>query len=130
MVLLTDPTRPASASLARRAVPAARRIPFTLTVVAVMLVAAVVTRALWSALATSGLMDRLAYGLPALQAHRWWTPVSGSFFAEVPLQYLPVAGGFLVLVGVGGLRVGARPTGDVPPVLPSPRGLGGPPLLA
>src|SRR3954452_15827447 len=113
MVLLTDPTHPASASLARRAVPAARRIPFTLTVVAVMLVAAVVTRALWSALATSGLMDRLAYVLPALQAHRWWTPVSGSFFAEVPLQYLPVAGGFLVRVGFAELRLGTRTTAIV-----------------
>jgi lysylphosphatidylglycerol synthetase-like protein (DUF2156 family) len=89
---------------------AARRIPFTLSVVAVMLAAGVATGALWSPLRGSGLAEHVAYGLPALEAHRWWTPVTGAFFAQTPLQYLPVAGGFLVLVGFAELRLQTRRT--------------------
>jgi Phosphatidylglycerol lysyltransferase, C-terminal len=85
-----------------------RRIPFTLCVIAVMLAAGVATGALWSPLRESALAERVAYGLPALEAHRWWTPFTGAFFGQVPLQYLPVAGGFLVLVGFAELRLGTR----------------------
>jgi hypothetical protein len=91
--------------------PAAlRRIPFTLAVVAVMLAAGVATGALWSPLGASALWAHVAYGLPALEAYRWWTPVTGSVFAQTPLQYIPVAGGFLVLVGFAELRLGTRRT--------------------
>ena len=86
----------------------AKRVPFTFSVVAVMLTAGVVTGALWTPLHASGLVDHVAYGLPALEAGRWWTPVTGSVFALVPLQYLPVAGGFLVLAGFAEVRLGTR----------------------
>ena len=86
----------------------ARRLPFTLSVVAVMLATGVLTGTLWRPLHASGLVDHVAYGLPALEAGRWWTPVSGSVFALVPLQYVPVVGGFLVLAGFGELRLGTR----------------------
>ncbi len=86
----------------------AKRLPFTLSVVAVMLATGVLTGALWRPLHASGLVDHVAYGLPALEAGRWWTPVSGSVFALVPLQYVPVVGGFLVLAGFGELRLGTR----------------------
>ena len=86
----------------------AKRVPFTFSVVAVMLTAGVVTGALWTPLHASGLVDHVAYGLPALEAGRWWTPVTGSVFALVPLQYLPVAGGFLVLGGFAEVRLGTR----------------------
>jgi hypothetical protein len=88
----------------------AKRCPFTLGVVLVMLAAGLVTGALWRPLGSSGLAQHVAYGLPALEAHRWWTPVTGSVFALVPLQYIPVAGGFLVLVGFAELRLGTRRT--------------------
>src|SRR3954451_8247986 len=91
-------------------VQVAKRCPFTLTVVLVMLVAGLVTGSLWHPLSTSALVQQVAYGLPALEAHRWWTPVTGSAFALVPLQYIPVAGGFLVLVGFAELRLGTRRT--------------------
>ena len=58
-------------------------------VVAVMLAAGIATGALWSPLDSSGLMHRLAYGLPALEAHRWWTPVTGSFLAADPAAVPP-----------------------------------------
>jgi hypothetical protein len=89
---------------------APRRIPFTLAVVAVMLVAGVATEALWSPLSGSAWWGRVAYGLPALEAGRWWTPPTGSFFASLPIQYVPVAGGFLVLVGFAELLLGTRRT--------------------
>ncbi|GAA5024629.1 DUF2156 domain-containing protein [Terrabacter aeriphilus] len=86
----------------------ARRIPFTLTVVGAMLVLGATTGTLWSALEGRALVDAVAYGLPALQDGRWWTPVTGAFFALTPAQYLPVAGGALVLLGWSELRVGTR----------------------
>ena len=89
---------------------APRRIPFTLSVVAVMLVAAVATGALWSPLSGSAWWGRVAYGLPAFEDARWWTPVTGAFFACLPVQYIPVAGGFLVLVGFAELLLGTRRT--------------------
>ena len=95
----------------RRNVRAAGRvavIPFALGVVAVMLALGVFTGALWSPLRSSPLAGHLAYGLPAFEANRWWTLVTGSFFAQTPLQYVPVAGGFLVLVGFAELRLGTR----------------------
>ncbi len=89
---------------------APRRIPFTLAVIAVMLIAAVVTGALWSPLSGSAWWGRIAYGLPALETGRWWTPPTGSFFASIPVQYVPVAGGFLVLVGFAELLLRTRRT--------------------
>ena len=59
MVVATRPTPSTSASLAGQAADAARRIPFTLVVVAVMLVAGVATGSLWRSLRESGLMDRV-----------------------------------------------------------------------
>ena len=86
----------------------ARRVPFTLAVVGLMLVLGVGTQTLWSPLRERPLLDVVAYGLPALEAARWWTPVTGAFFALVPAQYLPVAGGALVLLGWSELRLGTR----------------------
>ncbi len=86
----------------------ARRVPFSLAVVATMLVLGLVTQSLWSPLRDRALLDAVAYGLPAFQAGRWWTPVSGAFFALVPVQYLPVAGGALLLLGWSELRLGTR----------------------
>jgi lysylphosphatidylglycerol synthetase-like protein (DUF2156 family) len=86
----------------------ARRAPFTLSVVALMLVLGVATGTLWSPLRDRPLLEGVAYGLPALEAGRWWTPVTGAFFALVPAQYLPVAGGALLLLGWSELRLGTR----------------------
>ncbi|WP_222594048.1 bifunctional lysylphosphatidylglycerol flippase/synthetase MprF [Terrabacter aerolatus] len=86
----------------------ARRVPFTVGIVATMVALGVLTQSLWSPLQDSDLLDTVAYGLPALQDGRWWTPVSGAFFALVPAQYLPVAGGALLLLGWSEVRLGTR----------------------
>lgn len=66
-----------------------RRIPATIAVVVVMLVAGLATGALWSPLQNGPLWDVLAFGLPALQDGRWWTPVTGSLLVSQPLLYIP-----------------------------------------
>ena len=87
-----------------------RRVPFTVSVVVVMLVLGVATRALWDPLVDRELLEQVGYGLPALRAGRWWTVVTGSLFALTPGQYLAVAGGFAVLVGWSEWRLGTRAT--------------------
>jgi lysylphosphatidylglycerol synthetase-like protein (DUF2156 family) len=87
-----------------------RRIPFTLTVVTIMLVLGVVTQSLWSALEDRPLFEQVAYGLPAFRDGHWYSVVSGSLFAIAPWQYLPVAGGYLVLVGWAEWHLGTRRT--------------------
>lgn len=95
-------------SLLARAANLVRRTPWTSSVVVLMLVLAVATGALWDDLDAGVWWDRVAYGLPALEDGRWWTPVTGSLFAEVPAQYLPVIIGFALMVGFCELRMGTR----------------------
>jgi hypothetical protein len=72
-----------------------RRYWATTLLVAIVLVAGVVTGALWQGVATgTSLFENVAYGLPALQAGRWWTFLTGMAFAPQPVLYIPV----LVLV--------------------------------
>ena len=57
------------------------------------------------------LLDVDGYGLPALQANHWWTVVAGAFFGLTPAEYVPVVGGFVLLVGfaASGWAPAARP---------------------
>ena len=85
-----------------------RVVPFTIAVVVVMLVLGVATRTLWDALVARDLFDVVAYGLPAFQAGRWYTVVTGALFALTPAQYLAVTGGFALLVGWSEWRLGTK----------------------
>ncbi len=85
-----------------------RVVPFTLAVVVVMLVLGISTRTLWDPLVDRDLMDVVAYGLPAFQAGRWYTVVTGALFALTPAQYLAVTGGFALLVGWSEWRLGTK----------------------
>ena len=71
-----------------------RRIPATLSVVGLLLVVGVLTGALWSPFEDNALWDTLAYGLPALEAGRFWTPVTGTFIAAKPWIYPIILVGF------------------------------------
>ncbi|HWM04095.1 MAG TPA: DUF2156 domain-containing protein [Actinophytocola sp.] len=86
------------------------RVPFTTVVVVVMLVAAVASGALWTSAPEHSWYSSVAYGLPAFEAGKWWTVVTGAFFAMNPLYYIPVAGGFALLVGLAEWRLGTRRT--------------------
>jgi lysylphosphatidylglycerol synthetase-like protein (DUF2156 family) len=87
-----------------------RRVPFTIVVVAVMLVAGLASGALWTSAPEHDWYSSVAYGLPAFEAGKWWTVVTGAFFAMNPLYYLPVAGGFALLVGFAEWRLGTGRT--------------------
>lgn len=86
----------------RRATHLARRLPATLVLVGILVVVGVATGALWSPFAASDAFASLAYGLPALEAGRWWTPVTGTFVVGAPWLYLV---GIPTLVGMGFLEV-------------------------
>ena len=71
-----------------------RRVPYTVSVVFVMVVLGLVSQAFWRPITESGWWPNVAYGLPAFEEGRWWTPISGAFFARMPMQYIPVLGGY------------------------------------
>ncbi len=79
----------------------ASRLPATLALVGLLLVCAVASQALWSPLSQSPAWEQLAYGVPAIEAGRWWTPLTGTFFSDPPLLYIVVISGF---AGVGYLE--------------------------
>lgn len=83
-----------------------RRVPFTTAVVVAMLVAGVVTGALWRPIETLRIYPWVAFGVPAFAEGRWYTLAFGAFFALVPVFYVFVAGGFALLVGFAEYRLG------------------------
>ena len=66
----------------------ALRIPATLTMVGLILVAGVAWQGLWTPFEDSDLFPAVAYGLPAFEAGRWWTPFTGTFFVNQPWVYV------------------------------------------
>ena len=79
--------RAAWAQRGRSVVGLARRVPFTATVVAVMIVLGLVTGAFWSPIADRpGAID-LAYGPPTLLDGHVWTLVTGALLAGHPAVY-------------------------------------------
>jgi phosphatidylglycerol lysyltransferase len=108
MTVTEQDTTDRPAGPGHRVTAVVRRVPFTLSVVAAMLVLGVVTGALWSPFEDHPWFEHVAFGAPAFAEGRWWTPVTGSFFALLPAEYLAVAGVFLLLVGWSELRLGTR----------------------
>lgn len=64
-----------------------RRIPATLSIVGLILVAGIVWQGLWRPFEDSDTWEVVAYGLPAFAEGRWWTPVTGTFFVNQPWVY-------------------------------------------
>lgn len=79
----------------------ARHLPATLITVLAVLVIGVLSQGLWEPFDESSGMDIWAYGLPALEAGRWWTPVTGTFFVAEPWLFVPTIIGF---IGMGALE--------------------------
>ncbi|SFW90878.1 Lysylphosphatidylglycerol synthetase, C-terminal domain, DUF2156 family [Amycolatopsis australiensis] len=85
-----------------------QRLPFTSGVTLAMLVLAVVTGALWNAAEDRAAYPFVAYGLPSLEAGRWWTMLTGPFFAVIPWYYLPMVGSFALFAGFAEWKLGTR----------------------
>lgn len=96
-----------SPSAAARVTHVLLRIPVTLALVAIILIVGVVSRGLWEPFDESPGMDVWAYGLPALDAGRWWTPITGTFLVVEPWVYPPTILGF-VAVGIFEYLRGSR----------------------
>lgn len=105
-------TRPrrSPAGARTRAVAAAlcKRLPFTILIAVAVLLVGLATGALWSSAVDRAWFPEVAYGLPTLTAGRWWTVVTGAIFAFRPGFYLPMTGGFMLLVGFAEWRLGTR----------------------
>ncbi len=87
-----------------------RLAPYTVAIVATMLVGGLVTGTLWHEATQQSWFGDVAYGLPSLTDGRWWTPITGAFLALNPWYYLPMAGGFALLVGYAETQLGTRRT--------------------
>lgn len=99
-----------AASTRARALPGwavARRMPVTLTLLAVLLIVGLASRGLWSPVRESALWDAAAYGLPALEAGRWWTPVTGTFLVADPVGFALILPAFVGIAALE-LRRGSR----------------------
>lgn len=94
--------------LARRAFDVWRRLPFTTTVVVLMLITAVATSSLWRPATDAAWYPHVAYGVPTVLDDRWLTFFIGPFLAIGPWYYVPMTGGFALLVGYTEWRLGTR----------------------
>ena len=83
-----------------------RRLPLTSGLVGVIILVAIVTRALWDPLAARPLSASTMYGLPAFESGSWWTVVTGAFVAAQPYQYLPILLGLMLFGGFAEWRLG------------------------
>lgn len=70
-------------------------MPATLSFIALILIVGVATGGLWSAVADRSWFDTFAYGLPSLEAGRWWTPITGTFLVVRPWVFIPTIIGFV-----------------------------------
>jgi len=78
------------------------RHPIALAFLVVYLAVGVASAGLWSPFRDSPWFETVAYGVPAFEAGRWWTPITGAFFSEVPWHYALV--GVLMVLSVGFLE--------------------------
>ncbi|TQL54281.1 rhomboid family intramembrane serine protease [Subtercola boreus] len=78
---------------------AIRRTPFTASLLGLFLVAAVATGALWDPIIQRSWYPDIAYGVPSTLDGRWWTVITGTFFARLPIHYAILVVGLLVGVG-------------------------------
>lgn len=101
------PTGPKDTSALLRV---ATRIPFTTGYVVVTLVLALALGTLWEPVDQKSWFDLVGYGLPAFEDGRWYTLLTGPFFALLPVYYLFVAGGFALVTGFAEWRLGTRRT--------------------
>ena len=79
-----------------------RRVPATLTLLVILVIAGVLSGGFVSGIEAAGWYPSVAYGIPALAAGAWWTPVTGTFLVIHPLVYLYLL--FLLPAGIGWLE--------------------------
>ncbi|GAA2003111.1 DUF2156 domain-containing protein [Nakamurella flavida] len=88
----------------------AKRVPFTTAYVLITMALSIAFGTLWSNAEDKPWYPDISYGLPSFEAGRWWTLVTGNFFALYPVYYLFVAGAFALLTGFAEYKLGTRRT--------------------
>ncbi len=78
------------------------RVPFTLALMAAMLVVGILTGTLTSPATEADWYEHFAYGVPSFADDRWWTTVTGTFLVTAPWGYVILL--FLIPAGVGWLE--------------------------
>ena len=105
-----EPAAPTPPSPLARAgglvVTAARRLPVTAAFIVILLVTGIVFQALWRHAGNASWFVHVAYGLPALEAGRWWTLGAGPWFGLTPLQHVSLLLLVALGIGVGEWRLG------------------------
>ncbi|MDF2442067.1 MAG: phosphatidylglycerol lysyltransferase, partial [Subtercola sp.] len=76
-----------------------RRAPFTAALIGLFLVAGIATGALWDPITRRSWYSAIAYGVPSTLDGHWWTVITGTFFARLPIHYALVLVGLIVGVG-------------------------------
>ncbi|MFF2084850.1 bifunctional lysylphosphatidylglycerol flippase/synthetase MprF [Nocardia sp. NPDC058176] len=87
-----------------------RRVPFTVGFLVVVTILGIASGGLWRRLDARSWFADIAYGWPALQEGKWWTPLSGWFFGLTPAQYVTMAILFAAAVGWAEWRLGTART--------------------
>ena len=109
--MIEETAGPAPGRLARVAQDARTvwlRLPFTTTIVAAMLVLGLVTGSLLARRLVRALVSRHRVRPASFAAGRWWTLVTGVFFASSPWYYLPMVASFALFAGWAEHRMGTR----------------------
>ncbi len=77
-------------------------MPVTLSLLALLTAVGVLSRGLWSPVSSGPLWDAAAYGLPAFEAGRWWSALTGTFLVAEPVGYVLILPAF---AGIAGLEL-------------------------
>lgn len=81
-------------------------LPVTTAGVALLVAVGVASGAMWSSAEGARVVRDVGYGLPAFEAGRWWTLLTGTLFAGDPRGYLPVLISLALLGGFAEWRYG------------------------
>jgi lysylphosphatidylglycerol synthetase-like protein (DUF2156 family) len=87
--------------------------PFTVAATAVLIGMGIGFGSFWTQLPDTPWWNRLAFGLPALEHGRWWTPVTGSLLAENVFEYVPILLVFGVVLALSERRLGTARTAAI-----------------
>ena len=105
-----EPAAPAAPRRKPWILRTAAKAPFTTAYVVITMVLSVVLGTLWKPVEDASFFDIVGYGLPAFEDGRWYTLVTGNFFALYPVYYIFVAGAFAVVTGFAEVRLGTTRT--------------------
>ncbi|KQM80955.1 bifunctional lysylphosphatidylglycerol flippase/synthetase MprF [Agromyces sp. Leaf222] len=92
---------PATPTPARRALRLLARVPFTLVLLATLVIVGILVGGFTAPITDADWYETFAYGVPSFADGRWWTTLTGTFLVAQPWGYLVLV---LTALGVGWLE--------------------------